>query len=269
MYQTSLGDPERRSLDDQLRDYVELFGLRSSPKDFGDSVVFSERVFELEVFKASDSIWWEHNELAYREEPATRSRLPSEETAIELADELCNKLGMDMTYAEYSHVSYSKLIAMDVRKNKETEYKTEINVNYSFKLNGSPVEGPGAKIQVSFVERNTMCEFYYFWRDPRKDVERPILSPDDALDVFCKDAAFSKLSPGSAAVKIDSIDFVYYALPPLEVQKYYLPTYRIEGTVATKHHVHEFTNYLLALDLTEREMKENGFVTEVSPHRIL
>ena len=84
MYKTSLEDPEI-SFDKRLKDYIALFKLRSQPKDYGDSVVFQEKTFELENFRASDSIWWAHNKLAYSEKGPKNSKLPSEKKATELA----------------------------------------------------------------------------------------------------------------------------------------------------------------------------------------
>ena len=268
MYKTSLKDPEI-SFDMQLKDYIALFKLRSQPKDYGDSVVFQEKTFELEIFRASDSIWWAHNELAYREKVPENSKLPSEKEATELAAKYIEKYRIKSGYAKYSHVSYSKVIVMDKKNKKEEKYNTEINVNYSFNFDGIPIEGPGAKIQVSFVERNKLCELYYFWREPKKDIEMPVIHPENALEMFCKDDSFKQLSSNTASVKIHSIDFVYYALPPLEVQTYYLPAYKINGTAKTEFHEYNFTNYFLALDLTIEKMKKEGILTDTSSFRII
>lgn len=261
-------DPEKR-FDERLKNCVEIFGLKSQPKDHGDSVVFQEETFELEIFRASDSIWWTHNELAYREKVPPDSELPSEGKAVELAAKYLEQFKIDTRDAKYSHVSHSKVIAIDKKNEKEKEYNTRINVNYSFSLGGVPIEGPGAKLQVAFVEQDELCELYYFWREPKEETKMPVIPPNRALAMFCEDDSFKELTPDNASVQLHSIDFVYYALPALEVQPYYLPAYKIDGTAQTEFHKYDFTNFFIALDLTMEEMKGNGILTDASLYRII
>lgn len=269
LYRTASGGTRRSNFNKRLNELKEIFKLRIKPKDFGESVVFSEKTFELELFRASDSIWWEHNRLAYRELVPENSKLPEKNVAITQSEKYIQKFNVDAKHSKYSHISYSKLIKFNKKSQKKEKWNTEINVNYLFKLNGFPVEGPGAKMQASFVERKKLCEFYFFWRDPKKDTKLPILNPDKALEIFCKDAAFRQLSASNASVKIHAIEFVYYALPPLEIQNYYLPAYKIDGTVTTQYHEHHFANYLFAIDLSTEEMKEKGLLTENNVSRII
>ncbi len=268
LYQTSADDPEKMGFGSRLNAYADAFKLRSRPQDHGDSVVYQERTFELEVFKASDSVWWEHKALAYREIPPEDTKLPSKRRAVELAERYLERYGLSSGYAKFSHVSYTNVIHIDRVNKSRTKYETEVNVNYGFDVDGLPVAGPGAKIQVSFVERGRLCELYRFWREPKVGMDCSIIGPEKALEKLCEDESFRQLSPRNASVKLDSIELVLYSMPPPEVQRYYIPSYRIEGTVTTEYHRHEFTDFVNALDLTEQELKREGIVNDMSFHGV-
>ena len=138
---------------------------------------------------------------------------------------------------------------------EETEsYKTEIQSQFGYKLGGLPVFGPGAKTIISNVGKK-ISEQIHYWRTPDQIVsEREIVSPETAIARLGKDARFVKVQrinkkyPGQSSGRFyDDVELGYYATPPFNNQRFYIPVYKIRGTFESRIQV-----------LNDQKEKKNG-----------
>lgn len=254
-----------KDFDKRIKMYSGLFSIESEPDDLGDIVLFRDEDCTLEIYRASDSIWWTDRKLAYREEIPEDLKLPSEEDAMNIATDYLNEYRFANRYARFDSVSYTE-VASSTSENEEPELlRTGITVNYAFQLDGIPVMGPGAKIQVSLVEDGKMCELLHFWREPDKVKEMQLIHPMEALEKVTEDPSFMRLSPDDAVVDLHRIRFGYYAITPTDFQRYLIPVYAVDGTAKTEAlERYDFTRYVVAIDLSAEEIKEAGIIADPS-----
>jgi hypothetical protein len=251
----------REAFSDRLQLYSRLFNTQTEPRDKGGVVLFQEADYTLEVYRPSDSLRWTCQELAYRNHMPAEAQLPTEQEALELATNHLREYRLDTHYTQFKSIAYSELSITNAVSKKTAVYRTEINVLYNFKLEGHPIFGPGAKIKLSFVEGGRRSRLLYFWRVPQREKMISIISPEEALKKFSRDRRFRKLSPDTAGVNVQSLQFGYYALPPTEFQRFLIPVYRVEGTVKTECiESQSFTLHVVAVNLTPEQIMEAGVV---------
>jgi|LGOV01.1.fsa_nt_gb hypothetical protein len=264
-------DVAQREIDTRIKLYTKLFNIKAEPKDLGEIVVFRDKDYKLEIFRASDSLRWIHNELADRTKIPKGAKLPEEKEAFDIAVKYLRKFKLYNKYAKIKSLTHTEFARSTlVQKEKPKLVKIEAHVFFSFSLDGIPVMGPGAKIKVSLVENDKMSGLLYFWREPIKEKAMQLIHPVDALKKLTNDPSFMRLSPDTAVVNLHRIQFGYYALTPTAFQRYLIPVYAITGTVKTEYlDRYDFTNYVVAVDLTPDEIKKAGIVADPSSCTIL
>lgn len=258
----------QKALEKRMKQFTDVFELKSEPIDKGKRLLFKEKDFSFEVFRTSDSVWWTHNELAYREKIPKGVRLPDNEESIDMAKEYLKKFKLHNKFAKVDSVSYTECIISSPDGKKVEEYKTEVHVNLRFFLDEIPVLGSGAKMKVSLVEDGIMSQLLQFWREPDMDKSKEtvdLMDPDEALEKFVNQPQFMRLSSKKALVDLEEMDFGYYALPPDEVQRYLLPVYAVKGSVKTEYlEKYDFTKYIVATPITSEKIKRSGIVADPS-----
>lgn len=247
----------------RINQYKEVFQLKQEPEDHGDILSFKDKEIDFEVYKASDSFWWVNRNLAFQETLMRGAKLPDNDTAAKNADAYLKMLGVNMTHAKFESVTQTEVIR-DNNKRKEIErQKTAVNVNYSFNIDGTPVVGPGAKIQVSYCDQNVVSQVFYFWRNTDKSEEMNCIHPDTALEKFMKDPRYIRLDERTSSGQIHEMKLNYYALPPFEFQRYLIPVYTIKGTVSTKYlERYDFSTNIIAVNITPEQIKKAGIVAD-------
>ena len=254
-----------RYFDRRLKKYREIFMLTQEPEDNGDILTFKEKKFDFEVYKASDSFWMTNRELAFSETLPRGAELPKEDEAADKAREYLEKHYVDMTYVKFQSVTHTEVVHDGPDKKEIDSQKTAVNVNFSFDMDGIPVVGPGAKIQVSFCDRDLVSQVYYFWRDAKIADEMDSILPDNALEKFMKDPQFIRLDERSSSVKIHEMNLNYFAMPPFEFQRFLIPVYTIKGTVSTKHlERYDFNTHVVAVNITPEKIKRAGILANPS-----
>jgi len=252
-----------KQFESRIKQFSGLFKARSEPIDSGDLMLFREKDYTLEIYRASDSLWWTHNELAYREKAPRGAKLPDEKQAYKIAEEYLRKYDLVNEYSKFSSVDYTEAAYSSSPKENPISAKTEAHVNYKFSLDRIPVLGPGAKIQVSLVENSTMSELLYFWREPIKEKSNEIIHPEEALKKITNDPRFMRLSSKTAVVNLHKMQLGYFALTPSDFQRYLIPVYAVDGTAKTKDFErYDFTLYVVAAPLTPTSIKEAGIVAD-------
>lgn len=250
-----------RYFEKRLSQYKEIFGLRESPRDIGDTLLFAEKEFDLEVYKASDSFWWISRNAAFPETLKDGAKLPDMDTAAENARKRIERLGVDVSCAEVQSVSYTEVVRDDTKQREIQRENTAVNVNFSFNLNGLPVVGAGAKMQISYCDYDELAHILYFWRNIKEEDAMEVILPDNALEKLMKDPRFIRLDDRNAKVSLNDIQLGYYALPPYEFQRFLIPVYTITGTASTKYlERYDFTSHVVAVNITASEIKKAGIV---------
>lgn len=223
----------QRDLIGRRRQVAELFGMEGEPDERGDRVVIRSESRTLEIYRSSDSLWWTDHDLAGVDAPKASRKLLSEAEATAEAHRELARLGLDLQAASVSSVDFVEGF---------------VNVNYRFSLVDRPVLGPGAKAKVSFGEGGRLAQIFYFWRRPTAAETLPCISVDEALQRFQRDPGFLRLRHTGAIVEVVNITLGYYALPPTEFQRFYIPIYAIDAIVSTEELPHhEFCRHIVAV----------------------
>ena len=131
-----------------------------------------------------------------------------------------------------------------------------VQVNFRFELDGLPVFGPGAKVQVTLGPDASLLECYRFWRRPCEERHVAILPPEQAIERLRRDPAYAELPDDRARVVFDEVRLGYLALPPRELQGYLFPVYAFRGTVSTPElERYDHTRYVVAVDIQPEQIK--------------
>src|SRR4029453_4810931 len=157
--------------------------------------------------------------------------------------------------AKVDSITQTTYARMTRRMKQPDERPLAVHVNYCYALEGLPVLGPGAKIQVTFAGGKKPAEMYAFWRSPRADTEIDLLPAGEAMELLRRDPQFEELGD-DAHVDYTNPRLGYYALPPRETQGALIPVYAFDGIASTKElRRYEFTRYVVAVRYTPEEAK--------------
>jgi hypothetical protein len=251
----------------RLKASAQRFGIKAAPQDLGDRMVLRGTSEVLEVFSASDSLWWTDVERAYRT-TSVKGAFPDDAAAIRHATKAIDKYGLDVTHA-IKEASVSRATLDRVQGRKRSSHVARVDVAHRFELARLPVFGPGAKIKLSFVEGGELAQLLYFWRQPSEAGQHAVISPDDALTRFRRDPAFFRLRDTDARVEILSMTLGYFAMSPGEFQRIYIPVYALRAVARTRYlERHEFTRYVVAIDMKPEDVKQQDLVANPAACRM-
>jgi hypothetical protein len=239
---------------------AERFGVKGKTQDLGARLVIKDRRSSLEVFVASNSVRWSMLQNGRSESPNGRVALPEEGAAREQADAFLKQHKLGVESAEFDSVTQSVLSRVQRRRKKAIEtIPVAAHVNYRFALDGVPLLGPGAKIQVTFGNRGKIVECYRFWRTPKAERELPLLPPDAAISLLREDPMLADLNLREARVVYHRGRLGYYALPPREAQGCLIPVYAFDGTISTPAlERYDFVRYVVGVRFTPEDAKQVG-----------
>jgi hypothetical protein len=247
------------SLKARTESLSKLFGITNGKTiDLGDKLQFGEKTKTVSLYAASDSFWYQDDNLFASENKKQSLKLPDAKQGTDIAKRFLKSNGLLLPGADVYSTSYTTVAVNKEGSSKIDEYNTELHVNFRYTLDKLPVFGPGAKTRISLVDENTQSGVYHFWRDPKPVKKKmKLVNPEQALDMFYKDFRFAQLNPATAKVTIDDMQLGYYAMTPTDVQNYLLPVYRVTGVVSTEDFPrYEFTHYIMAVTITDNEVKE-------------
>ena len=238
----------------RLRVAQRSFGVGGDARVEGARLVLRSENASLELYVASDSLWWTDHTRAYQESLPANTRLPDEARARKLAAALLKQHHLAVEAASVASVTY---VEADVRKRdgKPRSARTAIDVNYHFRLGDFPVMGPGAKIKATFTAEDGPAQLVYFWRTPSRAPAAAAISASTALERFMRDPAFFRLRNKDALVEVQKITFGYYAMSPTDFQRLYVPVWAIDATCTTRELRHDFRRYVVAVDMSAEDAK--------------
>jgi hypothetical protein len=246
--------------DAKIAKLAEAHGMKAKPEDAGSRIVIRDRRATLELFRASDSIRWstlENGEAEFVPNGGGPT-LPDDDAAVKLAGAFLRERGISTKGAKVDSITQTTYARMTRRMKQPDERPLAVHVNYRYELEGLPVLGPGAKIQVTFAGGKKPAEMYAFWRSPRADTEIDLLPAGEAMELLRRDPQFEELGD-DAHVDYTNPRLGYYALPPRETQGALIPIYAFDGIASTKElRRYEFTRYVVAVRYTPEEAKQVG-----------
>jgi hypothetical protein len=253
--------PFPKLTDAKVAQLAELHGMTAKPQDAGSRILFRDRRATLEVFRASDSVRWSTlgNVKAEASGNGGPPTLPDDETARRSAAAFLRERKVSTNAAAVDSITHAMLARAARRKQTVEEQAIAVHVNYRYQLDGLPVLGPGAKIQVTYAAVKAPAEMYKFWRAPKADGELELLPPRAVFELLRRDPDFAELREGEAKVVYRNPRLGYYALPPRESQGALIPVYAFDGTVSTRAlERYEFTRYVVAVRFTPEDVKQVG-----------
>lgn len=250
-------DQREKVLKTRLQQLSKIFDVRGSAVMQGERLVKKSKDKMLTLYPASDSFWFQHEELFANENKKWSSKLPDEKKAKERAMQLLKNNNLLLPEASLHGHSFTTVAVSSPKSGKIDEFNTEIHINFRYMLDRLPVFGPGAKTRVSFTDADTASGVYQFWRNPVPMKERRrFLQPDLALEILQKNFRFAQLKENSARVVIHRLEPGYFAMSPTAVQPYLLPVYKVQGRVSTEQFpVYDFTHFIIAVKYTDKDVK--------------
>jgi len=150
--------------DTKIAQLAQLHGLKAKPQDAGSIILVRDRRATLELFLASDSIRWSTlaNGKAESRGNGGPPKLTDEATARKAAAAFLRERKVPTKGAAVDSITHAMLSRATPKSRKVEEQPVAVHVNYRFELEGLPVLGPGAKIQVTFVDAKAPAEMYRF-----------------------------------------------------------------------------------------------------------
>lgn len=265
IFLTGQNSTQRESSIKQISQTVpKLFGMDGSLVDYGDRLITIKGNKRMMIYAATDSFWYQDEDLRLGENKELSKTLPDEKTASQAALSFLQSGNLLFPEAAVYSITYTQVSKKDLQTQTVDEYKTEVHVNLRYSMKGLPVFGPGAKTRVSFVNANTKSAVYHFWRKATADKKtRALIDPQTALNNFYENSRFTQLKNNSTAkVTINSMQLGYFANTPTHFQNYLIPVYKVNGTVSTKEFpVYEFELFIVAVDFTTSEMRSSGLIS--------
>lgn len=254
------GDDREQRLAARARDLSKVFRVTGKATDMGDTVTIASKRRTLTLYPASDSFWYHDEQLFANEDRKHSKTLPDAKAARELATRF---LAENWLLPSFAYVHSTSFTSVAIRKDgarKAEEFRTEIHVNFRYKLDGLPVFGPGAKSRVSFVDAKTRSGVFQFWRSPQQLEEpRPLMSPSLAIELFSRNFRFAKLKRDTAKGTISGVELGYFAMSPTAVQNYLIPVYQVVGTIRTDALPrYDFKHYVVAVKYSDADVKAMG-----------
>jgi len=223
----------------------------------GPRLVITGDGAKLEIFRTSDSLRWSIHDPA-TEEPATPPALPTRDQAAARAAAVLAQRGLGRPEASVASVAESVHSRFGPGNKLLARHPVAIHVNYEFQLDGLPVFGSGAKLQVTFRDQGSPAQLYAFWRRPSAGQAYDTIGYQRAVELVRNHPSFATMvTGGKARVVFDQVELGYYAFPASEVQGMLVPVYRFHGQVANPNvpEPHVFYRYVVAVAFRPEDVK--------------
>lgn len=153
-----------------------------------------------------------------------KSSIPSEKEAVIFAEKILENYGGLPKDAVLSRVQQVYLDEYNLKtETVERQYPQFTQVIYSQQINGSPVAGPGAEINIELGENGELLQIEKAWRHVEYGGEVPIISAAEAYEKLQKHEFFIIPQSQLSGVKISNVTLAYYAEDWEHDQKVYSP----------------------------------------------
>jgi len=244
--------------EDRLTQTIKLFELQEKERqdNSGPRLVIRGTSSELEIFRTSDSLRWSVIEQA-TEEPGEPVTLPDDQAAVSRAEAFLAQHKLAEAGAGLDSVTQSHHSRIGKGNKVLVNHPVATHVSYRFQIDGLPVFGPGAKMQVTFTDQKMPVQTYKFWREPKPDRTLNTISYDQAVQLIRTHPTFATMvQGGKARVIFEQAQLGYYAFPAREQQGMLVPVYSFDGAVHGPTGVtYPFSRYVMAVNLSPEDTK--------------
>jgi hypothetical protein len=251
MFLTPIRDPDLK----QMQVLARIFGMEGDIVDEGTLYSIRSRNSILHQFHASDSMRWVSG-MHEPERDMEVLKVTDPKALQAIADEFLAANQLSDKRARFSHIIFGKAETSESDSNKPRTVDTCAYVNYTYSLEGLPLLGPGAKIQVVIGFDGRVTECYRFWREVKPGrVTKKTLDVPAIQELFRENPGFAQLKSRST-VAVQRARLGYLTLPPSDVQGALIPVIELRGFVSTPDIERTgFIRSLIAIDYTEEELK--------------
>lgn len=246
---------------DAIQELARRFGVSGEPSDQGPWHIVRDERATLEVYQASHSLRFTRVDLDAEGRDSDGGGLGIDRgEAVRIADDWVSRFGPAGSRSEVFSVTEQELLVSERRGSEPRRIVGGLQVNYRFSLDGLPLLGPGAKMQVTVGRGGEVVSAYRFWREPRAQSEVATVPVDRAFARFRASALFAGL-PDAASAAVESVRMGHLCLPPTEVQSLLVPAYELRGVLRTETDPrYEFVRYVAAAELNESDTKRQRLV---------
>jgi hypothetical protein len=120
----------------------------------------------------------------------------------------------------------------------EEKYPLRTQVIYLQQVNGAPVIGPGAEINIELGENGELLEIEKAWRSLEYAGDVPVISAEEAFEKLNRGELLVKYQSPLNEINISDIKIGYYAEHRNHDQKYYTPVWIFFGTDKGNNSIH-------------------------------
>lgn len=160
-----------------------------------------------------------------------KADIPSEAEAPALAVKALEKYGgLPKDAVLYKSISVYRNKYNLTTETIEEMYPLRTQVIYLQQVNGAPVIGPGAEINIELGENGELLEIEKAWRTLEYTGDVPVISAEEAFEKLNKGDLLVKYQSPLNGINISDIKIGYYAEDRTHDQKYFIPVWIFSGT---------------------------------------
>jgi hypothetical protein len=251
-------DDQRQELQRRWEHWRGVFAVDGEPDNLGDRLVVLSASTSLEVYLASDSVWWTDRSRAYRETPEDDG-VPEDLEAVRLAETYIAETFQPAL--DLSTVSVGEQVAATSQGPRDAPRSDRLGVAVTLRptLSDRPIFGPGAKVRVLFTDSSRPADVAYFSRQVEHEGEVEAVHPYQALERLIGDRRFAEALAAGLEFHVRRFEFGYYSAPPDMFQQFLVPVYLAEGDLERSQlDADVFRLYVPAVDIDARSMKALG-----------
>ncbi|MFN8079498.1 MAG: hypothetical protein U0Q19_08025 [Kineosporiaceae bacterium] len=187
----------------------------------------------LEIYAATDSFRLDVLDRTSELDGAAERGL-DEADAVRRAEEFLAPFRPRAVESRLVSVVEAEVLVSREPRSEPRRYVTGTQVNLGFAVEGTPLLGPGAKMQATVGVDGETQAAYLMWRQVAAVDRVPGYARDELADRLGRSRMFAQLSDDTARVEITTARAGLLCLPPTERQLLLPPAIEVRGTVSTE-----------------------------------
>jgi hypothetical protein len=164
-----------------------------------------------------------------------------------LADRLLDVTALLSRQAIFDAVVLDQVAELDEKGNELQRGAGDAAVRYSYRVEGLPVFGPGAKTQVfcSTLDGSPrLTGAMHVWRELRASRDVKLESARDTLELALNDdPEVVRYADRGYGLTVDRLTFGYLALPAFVDQKHVFPAFQVECTMRGQRNERDYFHF--------------------------
>lgn len=236
----------------------DAFKMDGEPMELGDRIAILSDRASLEVYLASESVWWTDRSAAYRELSGDIP-IPDGKDAVDLARRYIDAMLSPQTDVTLAAVGDQVGAVSTGPDDKPQTARTAVSVTWRPVVAERTVFGPGAKLRLSYAGGEEPSDVVFFQRNLHEAGEVEPVHPMQALDRLSRDRRFVAVLRAGLTMRLQRLELGYYSAAPNIAQSYLIPVYLAEGQIeGSELDADVFRLYVPAVDIDDATMKDHG-----------